>query len=82
MKGRRLVWRTENAGHTVPQDNRLDKHLHRSLSTQQLVGNLTAAFERWPSMGGKLSREGISQGTEKEIPGPEQEVAIGRVYSI
>ena len=31
-------------------------------------------------MGGKLSREGISQGTEMEIPRPEQEVAMGGVY--
>lgn len=56
--------------------DRLDKHLDRSLSIQQLVGNLTAASEKWPSVGGKLSREGISQGTEMEIPGPEQEVAM------
>lgn len=28
-------------------------------------------------MGGKLSWEGISQGTEMEIPGPEREVAMG-----
>lgn len=52
MKGRGLNQGTGNS---------LDKHLERSLSTQQLVENLTAASERWPSVGGKLSWEKIRQ---------------------
>lgn len=59
MKGRGLNQGTGNC---------LDKHLERSLSTQQLVENLTAVFERWPSGAGNLSWEKISQGTEIEIP--------------
>ena len=71
--------RTENAGCTAPRDNRRDKHLDRSLLAQQLAGDLTAASERRPSVGGKLSREEISHGAEMEISGPEQEVAMGEV---
>lgn len=59
MKGRGLNQGTGNC---------LDKHLERSLSTQQLVENLTAVSERWPSVGGKLSWEKIIQPTEIEIP--------------
>lgn len=58
MKGRGLNQGTANC---------LDKHLEGSLSTQQLAENLTAVSERWPSVGGKLSWEKISQGTEMEI---------------
>lgn len=59
MKGRGLNQGTGNC---------LDKHLERSLSTQQLVENLTAVFERWPSVAENLSWEKINQGTEMESP--------------
>lgn len=64
MKGRGLVRRTGNTGQAVLRANRLSRHLDRSLPTRQLVGNLTAASERRPSVGGKLSREGIGWRTE------------------